>query len=64
MIQPLYMTALTDQRHASTFIAAAHKCESLIDKAMTDGKKLSRKVFLEECTALTGKLNSTFIEIC
>ena len=54
MIQPLYTQAVLDPRYANTFIQAAHKCESLMDKAMTDGKKLSRKTFLEECNSLTG----------
>ena len=55
VIQQHFMRAQFDAAKSDAFIHASHKCESLIDKAMLEGKNMRRQNFLEQCQQITGK---------
>ena len=55
VIQQHFMRAQLDAAKSDAFIHASHKCESLIDKAMLEGKNMRRQNFLEQCQQITGK---------
>ena len=54
-----FTRAQMDASKTEAFIHAAHKCESLMDKAMLDGRNIPRQTFLDHCKAVIGESRHT-----